>query len=197
MKASQIDRILTGLGYDTKTTIQASEIRAFILSTNQGMNSHEEFITLDQDVNVIGIKKYDYKVINGRISNNIRIEGNKIYSNGISLYLRHPMYTFRAPRIGDTVFVIKQDGTMKSSKSKIVNITTYFLELDNSLGDIDLKNDFIIYADSELFGKSVQDSKIPALYFVYRALSNNKQDIYLEGDGLVGIELYSAVLGSI
>lgn len=197
MKATQINRVLTGLGYDTNNTMQISEIRALILATNQGINQHEEFITIDKENNLIEIKKYNYKVISARISNNITIDGRKLYSNGSNIYIRHSLYSFRVPRLGDNVFVVSKDGTVKSNICKIVQINPSIIELDKALDNIDLKNDFIVYADSNLFSRAVQDQNVPALYFVYTPITTNKQDIYLEGEGLVGIELYSAMLGSL
>lgn len=197
MNVSQIKRILNGMGYNSDTMIQAPEIRALIMSTNQGIHHHEEFIHFDSKDNLINLKKYDFSVISGRLSNMITV-ADRFISSKSTLYLRHNYYPFRAPRIGDTVMIIDKDGNILSgSKTTIAKVGGNFIETRSALPKFDKDKHMIIYAETEKIDHAVQDKKTPALFFTYTPKSENEFDVYLDGEGLLGIEMYSAVTGSI
>lgn len=197
MNISQIKRILSGLGYESDTAVQISELRALLMTTNQGMNHHEEFLTYDSENNLICIKKFKYKVISGRLSNNVTIKDNDIVPNGNNLYIRHSIYPFRAPRIGDNVFLINKDGKIVSDIFNIESISSMQITLSGSLSKFKNDEHFIVYADPSSFNKSVQDKETPALYFEYTPLSENVYDMYLDGALLLGVELKSSLPGSV
>lgn len=196
MKVSQIKRILEGLGYSMDELLQVNEFRALLLSTNHGLNHHEDFIKFDSSNNIITIKNYNYKVISGRLSNNVAFNGSSIlYSS--NLYLRHNVYPFRVPKVGDTVFMINSDGEVISPYSKILSITNGKVELDSNIGSYRKDDSMIVYADSSYLKDSVQDKIQKALFFVYSPRTNFKNDWYLNGNELLGIELHSSIPGAI
>lgn len=196
MKSSQIKRILSGIGYNTDTTVQIPNIRALLMSTNQGIHHHEEFLYFDSTNNLINIKKYRYQVISGRLSNLVTV-ADRFISTKSTLYLRHNYYPFRAPRIGDIIFVIDKDGKIVNDiKTNIVKIGSSFIETRAALPKINKDEHIIVYADPDMFNTSVQDKKTPALFFKYSPVTKNKQDIYLDGAGLLGVEMYSSLSGS-
>ena len=197
MKSSQIKRILSGIGYSTDTTVQIPNIRALVMSTNQGIHHHEEFLYFDSANNLINIKKYKYQVISGRLSNLVTV-ADKFISTKSTLYLRHNYYPFRAPKVRDIIFVIDKDGKIVDGiKTNIVRIGSSFIETKEALPKINKDEYVIVYADPGMFNTSVQDKKTPALFFKYSPVTKNKQDIYLNGAGLLGIEMYSSLPGSV
>lgn len=197
MKISQIKRIINGLGQSTDTTIQVPEIRSLIFSTNQGIHHHEEFLYIDSTDNLINIKKYNFRVISGRLSNLITV-ADKFISSKSTLYLRHNYYPFRAPKIGDTIMVIDKNGKiLDGSKTVIDKISSNFIEIRNAFPKFNKDEHIVVYADTELLESSVQDKKTPALFFVYTPKTENEFDVYLDGETLIGIEMYSALAGNL
>lgn len=198
MNNSQIRRILSGLKYSTDTRIQTPEFRALILSENQGIDYKREFITFDTENSLIRIKKFTYNVISGRISSNVTINGQELRANN-SLYLRHNLYPFRAPRIGDKIIIIKSDGKYNDSGLTIETTATNYLKLTGELTSkiFDKTTDQICYADPYWFDKSVQDPVTPALFFNYTEVSNHNDDVFLDTNDLIGIEMQSSLLGSV
>ena len=197
MTASQIKRILNGIGYATDSTIQTPEIRALIFSTNQGIHHHEEFLNIDSAENIIGIKKYKYTIISGCINANISISKNTLSAKN-SIYMKHSTYLFRSPKVGDNVFIVKKDdGTIISDIFKIEKVASSYVTLSGEIKNFNKNEHYIVYADSDYLSSAIQDIKSPALFFIYTPISKHEQDVYLNGEELIGIEMYSSILGSI
>lgn len=196
MTSEQIKRILEGLGYHTDETIQTPEIRALILSTNQGINHRQDFVTYDSEDNLICIKRFEGSIASGRITNNLTVSGTTLTAKSGNIYLRHTSFPFRSPKVGDTVFLLDKNFKSLKKSATIVSCSQNQISLSTEL-TIDLENNIIVYADSKMIGEAVQDAQFKGIFFEYDSLTNNSADIYLEGDGLLGIEMQSELLGSV
>lgn len=196
MKTSQIKRILEGLGHEIDQVIQIPEIRALISGSNQGINYHEDFLKFKSS-GIISIKRYEYKPISGRLSNNVVFNGKEVVSSQSNLYIRHNFYPFRAPKVGDTVFFIDNSGKIISKKSKINSIISKQITLDEDISSYRKDDCQIIYADTDLFESSIQDKRTPALFFKYNEITKYTSDIYLDLSQLIGIEMHSGKMGAV
>ena len=196
MNNAQIKRILSGIKLKTDERIQTPGVRALILSTNQGINHREEFLTFDTTNQFIRIKKFTNEVVSGRLSNSVSINGSELTVNN-SIYLRHSLHPFRAPKVGDIIFIVNQDGSYKETGLTIVGTATNYLKLSGSLTGFNKETQQLCYAHGEKFKSAVQDLETPALFFAYTQISENKDDVILNLSELIGIETNYPMLGSV
>lgn len=196
MTGEQIKRIISGLGYNVSERLQMPEVRALILSTNQGMNYKSEFVTFDSDNELIRIKKFKHTVVSGRLSNSVAINKSELTVNN-SIYLRHSIYPFRAPRIGDRILIINEDGSYTDTKLQIIATATNYIKLSGELKNFNRIKQQLCYIDGESFNSAVQDPEVGALFFVYTPISEHTDDVILDLADLMGIEMTSPLLGSV
>lgn len=195
MKASQIKRILSGLGYSENERNQFPEFKNLVFSTNHYLNYKEDFVNFNNTEGLIKIKRYRNKIINGRTNTNIKIEKNRIESNA-SIVSKSLQFKFRSPEVGDTIFIIKKD-TVINTGLKIIGTGYNSITLDKDFTfDFDTFSHTICYMKEEDYKVSSRDPLNPTVFIKYSQVSENENDVILDSDMLIGIEGCSPGVGS-
>lgn len=194
MKQSQIKRILTGAGYKEDERFQCPEINTLILSTNQGINHLKEFLTFDSTNEMIFIKKYNCKLISGKFSKNIKIDGSCISSITQFPAVIKPQ-AFRYPLPKDKLLIVKKDDSVVDTGLEIITNGNMNIWLSGNFNS-DLYNpseDELVYVDPTDYPNSIKNKKFRTSFIVYKEDTQNPEDIYLDVDELVGIKMQCEV----
>lgn len=193
MTFAQVKRIFEGAGYSTTGVIQTPLIKTLVFTTNQGIDYHRDFLSFDETLNLLKIKQYNYKPINGIFADFV-IDGNNLSSSS-NIARLNKFYPFRSPRVGDIVFLVDSAGTIASKTYTITWREFNSIQLDKEITNYS-SDKTICYADPEFYTSAVADPLDKYLFFYYSPYTSRTADVYIDLTYFMGIEATSNHLGN-
>jgi len=193
MTFAQVKRIFEGAGYSTTGIIQTPLIKTLVFTTNQGIDYHRDFISFDEDLNLMKIKQYNYKAING-IFDGFTVSANVLKSE-TTISRINKFYPFRNPRVGDIVFIVDSTGAIEANTYTITWREFNSITLDRELTGYN-STKVICYADPELYSSAVADPLDKYLFFYYSPYTTRDADVFIDLTYFMGIEAISTHAGN-
>lgn len=196
MTIEQLKRIFNGERKSIDREI-FPEIRTIIMSTNQSIDCRRDHMTFDTAHNLLKIKQYKYKCVNGKIKKSSLISDDGMSISGFGpVYIIHPYYTFRAPRVGDIVFKVNKSNGITTQLAKIVSLDLDKINLDRPIS-YNKATESLCYSSEEFLKEAENDENDYTLFFIYSPMSDNKYDIYLDLNEVLGIDTVNGEIGLI
>ena len=177
--------------------IQIPALQTIFMTTNQGIQFREDFITLDFENEILKIKKYQPFGMSGVLVN-YKFENSKLLRSKTQIYKLHKDLPFRKPKSGDKLIVFNKKAKTKTEYN-ILTAGETFIELENEITNFEEinENDFsLIYVSGTYFKNCSVDIMDPTLYLIYKQYSNYKYDTYLDMGYILGFEIASAHVGN-
>ena len=167
MEKVQIEALMKSLKIEKNKLVQVPGLRTIFMSTNQGLDYHENFLYFDTENELLKMKEYKCEGRSALIKN-CKLEEPGIiescFPRRLLNYCQHPYYKFRLPKVGDILFILNGNTI---EYHPITKAESYFLEVEN-LEEIPA-NSIVGYKSSE--NGLIQDVKDPKLFLKYTTLS--------------------------
>lgn len=194
MTGKKMLSLLNRLDLKANEMIQTPEIRTLFLTTNQGIDYHRDFIYFDTANEMIKIKQYKANGAAGRINEHFDLSADKKTLSSLGkIYYTHPKYQFRRILPGDKLFILNRaDGSIEKTTYTVESAGQYQIRIDKEL-IFNKDTQVLCYSED---GNMVQDLVDKSLFLKYTPYTNNKFDIYLDMNALLGIELQSKLAGN-